>query len=387
MIPLPPLYPLTDPRRAASLSEQVKKFGDAGFPLVQFRGKPLDAKAQYEELITSLRQAHDNGGWPLICVNDRADLAMLAAQEGLSPWGLHLGQRDLPPCEARKLPGLGEVHIGTSTHSETEWTSVDGACDHAGIGPFRATATKPDHETPIGLDGLREGCTALRSKGIAPIAIGGVVGDDFYDVFTAGAESAALISELDRSDPADLAWAAQGARWKARPPFRRGQGIALVGSSGSGKSTLASALGLRLELPSLDLDAHIEATTGRSIADLFEVRGEAEFRSLEVESLRSNLDQPSVLALGGGAWASQGIRDALIASGFAVLWIAETPVTCWSRIAADPSRPLAKDRDEFLRRHRMRMHHWCELPMVLPLGHGADEIAKRLSAALGAVPK
>lgn len=382
MIQLPPIYPLTDPCRAASLSEQVKKFGEAGFPLVQFRGKPLDAKAQYEELITSLRQAHDHGGWPMICVNDRADLAVLAAHEGLAPWGLHLGQTDLPPCEARKLPGLGEIHLGTSTHFETEWTSVDGACDHAGVGPFRATATKPDHEPPIGLHGLREGCAALRSKGIAPIAIGGVVGDDFDDVFAAGAESAALISELDRSDPADLAWAAQGARWKARPPFRRGQGIALVGSSGSGKSTLASALGPRLGLPVLDLDAHIEATTGRSIADIFEIRGEPEFRRLEVECLRSNLDQPSVLALGGGAWESPEARVLLNAAGFTVLWIAETPMTCWSRIAADPSRPLAKDHDEFLRRHRMRLRHWRELPMILPLGHGADEIAEKTAVAL-----
>ncbi|MDE3244606.1 MAG: thiamine phosphate synthase [Acidobacteriota bacterium] len=382
MIQLPPLYPLTDPRRAASLSEQVKKFGEAGLPLVQFRGKPLDAKAQYEELLASLRQAHDNGGWPMICVNDRADLAVLAAREGLAPWGLHLGQKDLPPWEARKLPGLDQVHLGTSTHVETEWTSVDGACDHAGVGPFRATATKPDHEPPIGLDGLREGCTALRSKGISPIAIGGVARDDFEDVFTAGAESAALLCELDRSDPAELAWAAQGARWKARPPFRRGQGVALVGSSGSGKSTLASALGPRLGLPVLDLDTRIAATAGRSIADIFELRGEAEFRRLEVECLRANLHQPSVLALGGGAWASPEIRDALGTAGFAVLWIAETPAACWSRIAADPSRPLAKDRDEFLRRHLLRMRHWRGLPMVLPLGRGADEIAEKAAVAL-----
>ena len=382
MIQLPPIYPLTDSRRAASLSEQVKQFGEAGFPLVQFRGKPLDAKAQYEELITSLRQAHDNGGWPMICVNDRADLALLAAREGFAPWGLHLGQMDLPPSEARRLPGLERVHIGTSTHCQTDWASVDSACDHAGVGPFRATSTKTGHAAPIGLEGLRRGAAMLHSRGIAPIAIGGVRLDDFEPIFQAGAESIALISELDRSDPAELCWAAQGARWKARPPFRRGQGIALVGSSGSGKSTLASALGPRLGLPVLDLDAHITEITGHSIADIFEIRGEAEFRQLEVEVLRSNLGQPSVMALGGGAWASPGVRDAVIASGFAVLWIAETPEACWSRIAADPSRPLAKDRDEFLRRHRMRMHHWRELPMALPLGHGADEIAKRLSAAL-----
>ena len=259
---------------------------------------------------------------------------------------------------------------------------VDAACDHAGVGPFRATGTKPDHETPIGLEGLRRGCVALRSRGITPIAIGGIVEEDFDAVFAAGAECVAAISELDQTNPVELAWAAQCARWRARPPFRRSQGIALVGSTGAGKSILAAALGPRLGLPVLDLDALVEEKTGRSITDIFKAHGEAEFRRLEVEALRSNLDKPSVMALGGGAWASPEIRDALNASGFAVLWIAETPEVCWSRIAIDPTRPLAKDRDEFLRRHRARMYDWWGLPMVLPLGHGVDEIAEKAAVEL-----
>jgi len=382
MINFPPIYPLTDSRRAASLSEQVRVFGRAGLPLVQFRGKPLDVHVQYDELLTALKTSFDNGGWPMICVNDRADLAVLAAREGLAPWGLHLGQMDLPPSEARKLPGLVNVHIGTSTHNESEWSAVDAACDNAGVGPFRATATKADHEAPIGLDGLRLGCAALRSRGIAPIAIGGIGKDDLEDVFTAGAECVAVTGELDRTDPADLAWAAQAARWRVQPPFRDRQGIALVGSSGSGKSTVAAVLGPRLGLPVLDLDALIEANAGRSISEIFTGQGEGEFRRLEIEVLRSNLDKPSVLALGGGAWASPEIRDALNASGFAILWMAETPEACWQRIAADPSRPLAKDHEGFLRRHRARMHDWCGLPTILPLGHGAGEIVEKLAAAL-----
>jgi thiamine-phosphate diphosphorylase len=387
MIHLPPLYPLTDSRRDAPLSAQVRAFGAAGFPLVQFRGKPLDAKAQYDELCTALRQSFDHGGWPLICVNDRADLAVLAAQEGLAPWGLHLGQTDLPPTDARGLPGLERVHIGTSTHDESEWATMAGACDHAGVGPFRATATKSDHAVPIGLEGLCCGCAALRSQGIAPIAIGGIGRDDFAEVFAAGAESVAVISELDRTDPSALAWAAQCVRWKARPPFRRGQGIALVGSSGSGKSTLAARLGPRLGLPALDLDELIEEIGGQTITEIFKAQGEAEFRRFEVEALRTNLDNPAVMALGGGAWESPEIRAALLASGFAVLWLAETPEACWARIAADPTRPLAQDRNEFLRRHRLRLDGWCGLPMILPLGHSADEIAKMMSVTLGAVPK
>ena len=87
-------------------------------------------------------------------------------------------------------------------------------------------------------------------------------------------------------------------------------------------------------------------------------------------------------ALGGGAWAVPEVRDALDASGFAVLWIAETPQVCWSRIAADPTRPLAKDREGFLQRHRTRIQDWCGLPMILPLGRRAEEIAEKLAAAL-----
>ena len=382
MIQLPPIYPITDSRRVATHSAQARAFGEAGFPLVQFRGKPLDAKVQYDELRAALRQAFDNGGWPLICVNDRADLAVLAACEGHPPWGLHLGQSDLPPSEARKLSGLESVHIGTSTHDESEWSTMDEACDHAGVGPFRATGTKLDHEAPIGLEGLRRGCAALRTRGITPIAIGGIRGDDFDAVFAAGAECVAVISELDRINTVDLAWMAQVARWRARPAFRRGQGLALVGSSGSGKSTLAAALGPCLGLPVLDLDDLIEKKTNRSTTAIFSVHGEDEFRRLESETLCSNLDKPSVLALGGGAWASPEIRAALNASGFAVLWIAETPEACWTRIADDPARPLAKDRAGFMRRHRVRMHDWCGLPMVMPLGRGADEIAKKLVSTL-----
>lgn len=382
MIHLPPLYPLTDSRRGASLSAQIRSFGDAGLPLVQFRGKPLDAKTQYDELRRALQQSFENGGWPMICVNDRADLALLAAAEGLPPWGLHLGQMDLPANEARRLPGLECLHIGASTHGEAEWLSVDPACDHAGVGPFRDTSTKSDHAAPIGLEGLQRGCAMLRSKGVAPIAIGGLALADFEDVFAAAAESIALIGGLDRDDPTELAWGAQRARWKARPPLRKGQSVALVGSSGAGKSTLASKLGPRLGLPVVDLDAYIQAATGQSLPQIFEQQGEAAFRRLEVEMLRLNLAQPLVVALGGGAWESPEIRAALNDSGFAVLWIAETPKTAWARIAMDPNRPLAKDRDEFMRRHRMRMQNWCGLEVVLPLNRGADEIAENLADGL-----
>ena len=379
MLQLPPLYPLTDATRPESLSGQIRRLGEAGFPLVQFRGKPLGASSQWEELRKALAESVANGGWPWICVNDRADLALLAAREGLAPWGLHLGQGDLPAGEARALPGLGACHLGASTHDPAEWEAVDPACDHAGLGPFRGTATKGDHAPPIGATGLAAGCAALRRQGLAPIAIGGLEPEDGAACFAAGAESLAMVGAIHRAeDPAALGWAVQRARWKARPPFGRGQGLVLVGGSGAGKSALGQELAQRLALPFEDLDAAVEARAGRPIAALFAVEGEPAFRALEQRILRSLLDRPAVVALGGGAWEDAAAREAVAAAGFQPLWLAETPARAWARAGHDPARPLAQDRAAFMARWAARTPAWSLAPMLLPFGRESGELASAL---------
>ena len=379
MLHLPPLYPITDATRPEPLSAQILRLGEAGFPLVQFRGKPLDGKAQWTELRAALAEAAANGGWPMICVNDRADLAMLAAREGLAPWGLHLGQGDLPASEARKLPGLGNAHIGASTHGPSEWDTVDAACDHAGVGPFRETDTKSDHAAPIGLEGLRAGSAALRTRGLAPIAIGGLTLGDAAACFEAGAESLAMVGEVHRAaDPAALGWEAQRQRWRVRPPFRRGQGLAILGGSGAGKTTLGRKLAFRLSLPFHDLDAAIESHEGRPVAAIFAASGEGSFRNLEAAILPGLLATPAVVALGGGAWESPANRASVAAADFAPLWLAEPPTRAWERAARDPNRPLAQDRATFMARGAARLPAWSLAPMILTFGHSSRELVAAL---------
>lgn len=379
MLHLPPLYPITDATRAEPLSMKIRQLGEAGFPLVQFRGKPLDDKAQWVELRQSLSEAAANGGWPMICVNDRADLALLAAREGLTPWGLHLGQGDLPATEARRLPGLAGVHVGASTHAAEEFATVDPACDHAGVGPYRGTATKADHAQPIGLAGLQAGCTALRARGLAPIAIGGLTLADASACFEAGAEALAMVGEVRRSpDPAALGWEAQRARWRVRPPFQPGQGLVILGGSGAGKSTLGRQLAWKLALPFHDLDAVIEDQQGRPVAEIFARDGEAAFRSLEAEALPGLMTRPAVVALGGGAWEAAPNRAAVDAADFAPLWLAETPARAWERAGRDPNRPLAQDRATFMARWAARMPAWSLAPMLIPFGHSSRELASAL---------
>jgi thiamine-phosphate diphosphorylase len=383
MLHLPPLYPITDATLPESLSAQIQRFGEAGFPLVQFRGKPLDAKAQWVELRIALEASAANGGWPFICVNDRADLALLAARAGLTPWGLHLGQDDLPAAEARRLPGLGTAHFGASSHDPSEWAEVDAACDHAGVGPFRGTATKTDHAAPIGLDGLRAGCAALRAQDLAPIAIGGLTLADAQDCFEAGAEALAMVGELHRaSDPAALGWAVQAQRWRVRPPFRPGQGLVILGGSGAGKTTLGRKLAFRLSLPFHDLDQVIEDRVGRPVAAIFAEDGEVAFRQLEAALLPELLTAPAVVTLGGGAWETPANRAAVAAADSVPLWLAETPARAWERAGQDPKRPLAQDRSAFMARWASRLPAWSLAPMILPFGHSTGELA---TALLGTV--
>lgn len=376
---LPPIYPITDATRPEPLAEQIRRLGQAGFPLVQFRGKPLDPAQQWLQLREALLASATGGGWPLIVVNDRADLAVLAAGEGLCPWGLHLGQEDLPPGEARRLPGLGAVHLGTSTHETGEWMGVDPACDHAGVGPFRATATKGDHARPIGIEGLREGCGRLRALGLAPVAIGGLGPEDLESCFQAGAESLAMVGAVARTgNPTELLWKAQCARWRARAPLIPGQGLVLLGGSGCGKSQLAELLAPKLGLPLRCLDREIALRAGRSIPELFAEQGEVAFRRLEGELLQEALRTPCLIDGGGGLWEAPENRRLVQQSAFATLWIAERPEIAWSRVQADPTRPLAQDPVSFMARWRQRMALWSTEPCVLPLGRKATDLAAAL---------
>lgn len=375
---LPPIYPITDESRPEPLEAQVARLGAEGFSLVQIRAKHLGEAPLRAALREALGRARSDGGWPRIVVNDRADLAAQLAGEGLAPWGVHLGQGDLAPEAAAGLPGLGACHFGTSTHGPEEWARVPAVCDHAGIGPFRATATKGDHAAPVGIEGLRAGAALLRARGVTPVAIGGLTPEDAPACFQAGAESLAMVGALHRtSDLADLGWATQVARWRVRPPLKP-TGAVLLGPSGAGKSTLGPRLAEGLGLPFHDLDAAIEAQAGVRIPELFAQHGEAGFRRLEGQVLPALLTAPAIVALGAGAWEQEAVRAAVLRSGLTPLWLAEPPRACWRRVAGDPTRPLAQEEGAFLARCAQRMAAWSQAEALSAFGRPVEVLAEAL---------
>ena len=104
--------------------------------------------------------------------------------------------------------------------------------------------------------------------------------------------------------------------------------IILVGLSGSGKSTLARQIARRIGWSAVDVDNMIVKSAGMPIADMFETRGEAEFRRLEHRMLTEALKRKNVIiATGGGAMTSDENRSAILAGGVTV-YVKSSPQKC-----------------------------------------------------------
>lgn len=124
----------------------------------------------------------------------------------------------------------------------------------------------------------------------------------------------------------------------------------LVGLPGAGKSTIGRRLAKALGVGMLDTDAAIEQQTGRTIADIFAVDGEAEFRRIEEQVVRAALQEhDGVVSLGGGAVTSPGVRAAL--AGHTVIYLEISVAEGVRRTSGNTVRPLlaGPDRTETYR--------------------------------------
>ena len=121
--------------------------------------------------------------------------------------------------------------------------------------------------------------------------------------------------------------------------------VVLVGMMGAGKSTIGRRLSARLGLPFLDADAEIEAAAGMSIPDIFETRGEADFRDGEVRVIARLLDGgPAVIATGGGAVMRQETRDRVREKGISI-WLKADSDIILRRVKRRSDRPLLQTAD------------------------------------------
>lgn len=185
---LPKLYPITDARiSGVSHAVQVRRLVDGGARLVQIREKPITSAEWFDDVAEAVGIAHVAGA--KIIINDRVDIAMALAADGV-----HLGQDDLPPDEARKLLGGGAI-IGFSTHSiEQARAAVQLPIDYVAFGPIFTTSSKIDSQPVVGLEMLRRVRSVIGSMPL--VAIGGITAGNLREVLDAGADSAAMIGAV-----------------------------------------------------------------------------------------------------------------------------------------------------------------------------------------------
>jgi thiamine-phosphate pyrophosphorylase len=171
--------------KGMSIEAMAAELAGAGAGLVQYRDKRGGPK---EVLAGAAKLKAGMGAECLLIMNDRVDLAMLAGFGGV-----HVGQGDLSPEDARKVMGIDGI-VGISTHTEEQVRVAEaGAADYVAMGPVFATGTKADAAEVVGLAGVRR-ARALTGKPL--VAIGGITLANCRSVVEAGADSVAVISGL-----------------------------------------------------------------------------------------------------------------------------------------------------------------------------------------------
>ena len=201
---LGPVYFVTDADAPASVPDQVRAAVAAGVPIVQLRDKEAsdaDLAALAQELLQITRAA----GAALI-INDRIGVAL-----GIGADGLHVGQGDGDVVDIRRRIGPDMI-LGLSVETlEQLDTIAPNSVDYLGVGPLRATATKPDAAQPLGMDGLAQ---IIAAAPLPCIAIGGIRPGDAAAIWQAGAAGIAVVSAISRAQDMERAARALIAEWE-----------------------------------------------------------------------------------------------------------------------------------------------------------------------------
>ena len=186
---LPRVYPILDTEsldaRAILLETAAAAFLDGGAGILQIRHKRQWSRGFFASARTVARLCREAGA--TLIVNDRADFALLLEA------GLHVGQDDLPPRDARQLMGR-DAMVGFSSHNVAQLCAAGGEpVDYVALGPVFATASKLNPDPVTGIEEIRR-CRSLIEKPL--VAIGGITLENALDVLRAGADSVAVIAGL-----------------------------------------------------------------------------------------------------------------------------------------------------------------------------------------------
>jgi len=171
--------------RGCGLEAAAAPMLDSGVRVLQIRHKGAWTRDLFEQAGRVARLCEQ--GKALLIIDDRADIAMLLGA------GLHVGQDDLPPVDARRLIGPGAA-LGYSTHNAEQLTGAAAEpVDYVALGPMFATQSKANPDPVVGVERLSE-WRRLTERHL--VAIGGITRANAMEVFEAGADSVAVIGDV-----------------------------------------------------------------------------------------------------------------------------------------------------------------------------------------------
>jgi shikimate kinase len=113
--------------------------------------------------------------------------------------------------------------------------------------------------------------------------------------------------------------------------------IWLIGMMGSGKSTVAPIVASALQREWVDADSLIEERLGMSAAEAL-AESEDRFRAVEIDVIRSLVDEPVVVATGGGAATT--LAAEIMRNSGVIVWLRATVATLADRVGDGTGRPL-----------------------------------------------
>ncbi|MEI8697007.1 MAG: thiamine phosphate synthase [Mesorhizobium sp.] len=186
----------------------IERLVPLGVKLVQLRIKTMDETGLRAEIRKS----------KALCVQYKSQLIVndhwrLAIEEGCD--FVHLGQEDLQTADLSRIRSAG-VRLGLSTHDHVELeTAMFAEPDYVALGPIYPTVLKKMKWAPQGLERISE--WNRRVTPIPLVAIGGLNPDRLDGVFEAGANSAAVVTDITlSSDPEARTreWIEKTDRWR-----------------------------------------------------------------------------------------------------------------------------------------------------------------------------
>jgi shikimate kinase len=158
---------------------------------------------------------------------------------------------------------------------------------------------------------------------------------------------------------------------------------------GAGKTSVGRVLGLRLDWPFEDLDGRVEAREGKSVAQLFEIYGEAGFRERETAALRELCAElvrsPRVVALGGGAFVQPENAALIEAIEFPTVFL-DAPVEELLRRCRQEERvrPLCGNERQFRELYDLRLAAYQNAAYRIDTyGKEIEGIAAEVACSLG----